>query len=118
MGSWLSAADLALFLRHNHVMNRIVTSAKLGEYLAAGLPLVTTWACPYFRPFAEAHSAALSVSDSLELPSDFKARLDALAAKGKDNTWRSKFSQAFKTAFSGANDPMNQYVGFIANQLR
>jgi predicted transcriptional regulator len=118
MAAWLSAADVALFLRHNHVMNRIVTSAKLGEYLAAGLPLVTTWACPFFRPFAEAHSAALAVPDSLELSSEFKSRFDVLAARGKDNTWRLQFSQAFKAAFSDANDPMNQYVEFIANQLR
>jgi len=118
MAAWLSAADVALFLRHNHVMNRIVTSAKLGEYMAAGLPLVTTWACPYFRPFAEAHSAALAISDSLELSPEFKARFDVLAVQGKDNAWRSKFSDAFKAAFSGANDPMNQYVDFMANQLR
>lgn len=118
MSAWLSAADVSLFLRHNHVMNRIVTSAKLGEYLAAGLPLVTTWACPFFRPFAEAHSAALALPDSLELPSDFKSRFDALAVKGKDTALRSQFSQAFKAAFSGANDPMNKYVEFISNQLR
>ena len=118
MAAWLSASDVALFLRHNHVMNRIVTSAKLGEYLAAGLPLVTTWACPFFRPFAEAYSAALAVPDSLELPGEFKSRFDVLAAQGKDNAWRSQFSQAFKESFSGANDPMNKYVEFIANQLR
>ena len=118
MASWLSAADVALFLRHNHVMNRVVTSAKLGEYLAAGLPLVTSWACPFFRPFAEAHSAALALPDSLELSSDFKSRFDVLAAKGKNDAWRSQFSQAFNAAFSSANDPMNQYVGFIAGKLR
>jgi glycosyltransferase involved in cell wall biosynthesis len=118
MAAWLSAADVALFLRHNHRMNRIVTSAKLGEYLAAGLPLVTTWACPYFRPFAETHSAALAVLDSLELPSEFKGQLDVLLAKGRDTAWRSQFSAAFKAAFSGANDPMNDYVKFMTDKLR
>ena len=42
MYKYLSAADIALFLRHNHTMNNIVTSGKLGEYLAAGLPVITT----------------------------------------------------------------------------
>jgi hypothetical protein len=117
MAAWLSASDAALFLRHNHVMNRIVTSAKLGEYLAAGLPLITTWACPYFRPFAESHSAALALPDSLELPKDFRIQLEILVARGKDLAWRTQFSQAFKGAFSGARDPMNAYVEFIAGKL-
>lgn len=39
---YISAADLALFVRHNHKMNRIVTSGKLGEYIATGLPVITT----------------------------------------------------------------------------
>src|SRR5690554_6182810 len=39
---YLSASDLALFLRHDHTMNKIVTSGKLDEYLSAGLPVITT----------------------------------------------------------------------------
>jgi glycosyltransferase involved in cell wall biosynthesis len=118
MPRYLSAADVALFLRHNHVMNRIVTSAKLGEYLAAGLPLVTTWACPYYRPLAEKHGASLALPDSLELPPGFDRTFAALAAKGANPSWRAEFSQAVQTAVSGQNDPLNAYVAFITRMLQ
>lgn len=117
MGAWLSAADVGLFLRHNHIMNRVVTSAKLGEYLAAGLPLITTWGCPYFRPFADTHSAALALPDSLEWPKDFQAQLEILVAKGKDRAWRAQFSGAFQDAFAGKLNPMEDYVRFIRSLL-
>lgn len=118
IGGWLSAADVALFLRHNHMMNRVVTSAKLGEYLAAGLPLITTWGCPYFRPFAEAHSAALALPDSLEWPKDFQARLQLLVTHGQDDAWRAQVSEAFERTFAGKAGAMNNYVQFIADLLR
>jgi glycosyltransferase involved in cell wall biosynthesis len=118
MGEWLSAADVGLFLRHNHMMNRVVTSAKLGEYLAAGLPLITTWGCPYFRAFAETHSAAVVLPDSLEWPRDFPAQVELLVARGKDDTWRAHFSEAFERTFAGKDNPIRDYVQFIANLLR
>lgn len=118
MGAWLSAADVALFLRHNHVMNRVVTSAKLGEYLAAGLPLITTWGSPYFRAFAETQSAAVVLPDSLEWPKDFQAQLELLVARGKDYTWRAQFSEAFERTFAGKSNPLSDYVQFIADLLR
>lgn len=118
MAAYLSAADLGLFLRHNHTMNRVVTSAKLGEYLAAGLPLVTTWACPYYRLFVEQHQAAVALPDSLELPAGFDESFAVLARKGKDASWRAEFSRAVKVTFSEQNDPLNDYVAFIAGLLR
>ncbi len=118
MAAHLSASDVALFLRHDHLMNRIVTSAKLGEYLAAGLPLLTTWACPYYRPFVEQHGASVTLPDSLELPERFDNSFTSLAAMGKDADWRGKFSSAVRAAFSEENDPLKQYVEFVKGMLR
>ncbi len=117
MGAYLSAADVAAFLRHNHAMNRIVTSAKMGEYLAAGLPLLSTWASTYYKPFVEEHSAAIALKDTLELPAGFDAAFEALAAKGKDTAWRAAFSQAFRSTLSEAK-PLQTYVQFITGFLR
>jgi glycosyltransferase involved in cell wall biosynthesis len=118
MGAYLSAADLALFLRHKHIMNRIVTSAKLGEYIAAGLPVLTTWACPYYRSFVEQHSAALEIPDSLELGPGFENPFAELTAKAKDPAWRGELSRAFRSAFAGENDSLQSYVQFMRQQLR
>ncbi|HEV2210808.1 MAG TPA: hypothetical protein VG167_18700 [Verrucomicrobiae bacterium] len=117
IAGFLSAADIGLFLRHNHMMNRVVTSAKLGEYLAAGLPLLTTWACPYYRPFVEQHSAALALDDSLELRPDFAAGFAALVANGQNERWRAAFSAAAIAEFSEDNDLHRAYVDFIRQRL-
>lgn len=39
---YLAAADVAFLLRKNHVVNTVSCPTKFGEYLAAGLPVVTT----------------------------------------------------------------------------
>lgn len=39
---YLSASDLGVLLRHKHLMNEVVTSGKIVDYLAAGLPVLTT----------------------------------------------------------------------------
>ena len=39
---YLNAADLGVLLRHPHVMNEVASPGKFGEYLAAGLPVLTT----------------------------------------------------------------------------
>lgn len=41
---YLNAADLGVLLRKVHTMNSIVTSGKMVEYLACGLPTLTTMA--------------------------------------------------------------------------
>ena len=40
--SYLNAADLGVLLRHPHIMNEVASPGKLGEYFAAGLPVLTT----------------------------------------------------------------------------
>lgn len=42
VNDYLNAADLGILLRDNHLMNKVAFPGKLGEYLAAGLPVLTT----------------------------------------------------------------------------
>lgn len=45
---YLSASDLGVLLRHKHLMNKVVTSGKIVDYLGCGLPVITTDAISKF----------------------------------------------------------------------
>lgn len=63
---YLSAADIALFLRHDHLMNNIVTSGKLGEFLASGLPVISTGAnASILNEFMIQENLLIKISDNL-----------------------------------------------------
>lgn len=51
VNSYLNAADMGILLRDNHVMNKVACPGKLGEYLAAGLDVLTT---PYIGMYSDA----------------------------------------------------------------
>ena len=42
INGYLNASDIGIVLRDSHNMNRVVTSGKLLDYLACGLPIITT----------------------------------------------------------------------------
>ena len=42
VNGFLNASDLAILLRENHTLNKVATPGKLGEYLSAGLNVLTT----------------------------------------------------------------------------
>lgn len=65
---YLSAADIALFLRHDHLMNNIVTSGKLGEFLASGLPVISTGAnAAILNEFMIQENLMIKLSDNLSI---------------------------------------------------
>lgn len=39
---YLNAADLGILLRHEHLMNRVASPGKFGDYVACGLPVLMT----------------------------------------------------------------------------
>ena len=41
--NYLNASDMGVALRHNHKMNKIASSGKVLDYLACGLPVLTTF---------------------------------------------------------------------------
>jgi glycosyltransferase involved in cell wall biosynthesis len=47
--AYLSAADVGLLLREDIIVNRVASPTKLGEYLACGLPVVTTPVAAHWR---------------------------------------------------------------------
>lgn len=42
VNDYLNAADIGILLREDHQLNKIVSTGKLGEYLACGLPVITS----------------------------------------------------------------------------
>lgn len=111
---YLSAADLALFLRHNHTMNKVVTSGKLGEYLSAGLPVLTTGNnANVLNEFIHENEAGYFIDDSLDL-SD--ALIDYLhdIYNGKDNfSKRHNICNETRQKFGDTENPFNDYTQFI-----
>lgn len=76
----LSAADAGLFLRHHHLMNKVVASAKLCEYLASGLPVISTGANSEFaNRFLRDRGHALFLRDTLPVDADISAQIAELA---------------------------------------
>jgi glycosyltransferase involved in cell wall biosynthesis len=113
MPGYLSAADIAMFLREHHLMNLIVTSSKLGEYLACGLPLLTTGANAYYNDFIKANEAGLFVTDLEHWSGTLNSGLTQLAARGKDVAWRAELSQNMQARYGRSADAMLDYVRFI-----
>jgi hypothetical protein len=111
--AYLSACDVALFLRHYHAMTRIVNSAKLGEYIANGLPVLSTGAHAGYHSFLEANDLQIVIPDSLVLGSDFHVRFQRLVENGKDTSRRVRLSSAALKEFCYAGDPLPQYVDMI-----
>jgi glycosyltransferase involved in cell wall biosynthesis len=85
---YLSAADLGLFCRHSHTMTRIVSSAKLGEYLACGLPVLSTGAHAYYNEYMQRTGMQLTIPESLEVPTGFERMLLDTVAMAQDTEWR------------------------------
>ena len=110
---YLCAADIALFLREHHTMNLIVTSSKLGEYLACGLPLLSSGANAYYNDFIRTNGAALFVTDLEHWSADLNPKLASLAQKGKDPAWRSALSEKMHLTYGRSAEPMLEYVRFI-----
>jgi hypothetical protein len=54
--AYLNAADIGVLLRHDHIMNRVASPGKIGEYVACGLKLLIT-------PATTNHSDILAQTD-------------------------------------------------------
>jgi hypothetical protein len=83
VSSYLSAADVALFLRHCHGMNQIVTSGKICEYLATGLRVITTGAnACVINDLIKKENLGYFLDDSLKIesPQSLLAFLDSSKA--------------------------------------
>lgn len=59
----LMAGDAGLLLRRDQVLNRVACPTKFAEYLACGLPVVTTPWAGHAAELVEMHNAGLVISD-------------------------------------------------------
>lgn len=113
LGEHLSACDLAVFPRHVHPMNLIVPSAKLGEYLVAGLPVITTGAHALYGSFIRRSGAGMFVDESLEWPPGRDQELDALVLRAQDPKWRSGLAESLVSEFLVRDDPYGRYADAV-----
>lgn len=108
--SYLSAADLGLLLRHHHTMTRIVATAKLGEYLACGLPVISTGAHAVYGSFIADHDLEARVDQPLTLTPELLEQVHRLAQRSADPLWRQRISEQAAARFTGDSDPTPAYL--------
>lgn len=118
MYQYLSAGDVAMFLRHEHTMNKVVTSGKLGEYLAAGLPVITTGNnAAVLNNLIKELNAGHFIQDDLAIDENLLAFMSELLIKKDSAESRKKISSETQKRFSEPSDPFTDYSDFIKNVL-
>jgi hypothetical protein len=112
---FLSAADVGFFLRHDHIMNRVVTSGKLGEYLASGMRVLTTGAnAKSLNRFIANNDRALFLDDDLRLTQEVKKRISAFLSDCTSDIDREKASEVFFKEYNLESIIMDHYPKFIS----
>ena len=119
VGRYLSAADVGLFLRHDHPMNIVVTSGKLGEYLAAGLPVLTTGAnAAILNNYIRFTGSGVFIDDDLLVDARLVGDLTALVQRFATTESRAGLSREAETQFNGDNDPFAGYAPFVGEVVK
>lgn len=72
---YLNACDVAFLLRHNHTMNAVASPTKLAEYLACGLPVISSrvsmkWVTPEAMKFVIVEEDMSDVEDITRVVND------------------------------------------------
>lgn len=117
VAGYLSAADIGLILRHDHTMTRVVSSAKLGEYLATGLPVASTGAHAIFSDALTEKNAVVCVPPNLAVTPQLLGHFKSISQKGQDPEWRVEFSAWIRHEFIERNNPLNEYVALVDQLL-
>ncbi|WP_345853968.1 hypothetical protein [Shewanella algae] len=73
---YLNASDAGLLLRDNHPLNKVAAPGKIGEYLSAGLSVITT-------PYIGNYSGPLAQEDIAILLEDFRDENELLEKLSK-----------------------------------
>jgi glycosyltransferase involved in cell wall biosynthesis len=117
--SYLSAADTGFFLRDDHLMCRIVTSAKLGEYLACGLPVISTDIASLYPEFSIRNGFSIRIDpESKEMTPDSIAKLnDLVACHQKNDSDRQRVSDLFHEEFSDQKIG-DSYASYVSKLVR
>jgi glycosyltransferase involved in cell wall biosynthesis len=116
VAGYLCAADFGLFLRHRHPMNLVVTSAKLGEYLACGLPVITTGGnAEVLNCFIREAKGGVFVPEDLTLSTEIVGDFESLWKRSQVAEYRHLLAEAYAEYFSGSRDPLVAYRHFMAS---
>lgn len=108
---YMSASDIALYLRHDHAMNDIVTSGKLGEYLATGLPVISTGAnASILNDYMQKEQCVIEINDKLEVTDEIVKLLSQVKVS---NERRSEFNKSFYEFFKTKDMLNKDYPAFI-----
>jgi hypothetical protein len=93
---YLSASDIGFFLRHNHTMNYVVTSGKLGEYLASGMKILTTGAnTESLNEFIRRSGQGCFIDDQLTLTDEVLKCLDLIRLDEEYESGRQELSKKY-----------------------
>jgi len=107
-----------MFLRHDHTMNKIVTSGKLGEYLAAGLPVITTGNnAAVLNDLIKELNAGHFIQDDFTIDESLLTFMSERLIKKDSAESRLKISSETLKRFSEPSDPFTDYSNFIKNVL-
>lgn len=117
VSGYLSAADIGIFLRDEHLMNQIVTSAKLGEYLASGLPILTTGVGALYHDYIRQHKAGLFINNLQTWDIAKNAEFLKLVTSGRNEAWRTNLCHDTFNTFCGSGGPVTEYVKFVKDFL-
>lgn len=112
VSKYLMAADIGFVMRDIYTFNYVAPTAKTGEYLATGLPVIYTKALKLYNEFIEEIDYCL-VEYRKEA---FFDRIDEIAAYTVTNEKRQKVSDLALTKYSFENNS-DQYIRIIKQAL-
>lgn len=103
---YLSCADAAFLLRSDNVVNRVASPTKLGEYLACGVPIITTAVAKAWPVYGRAAECFLVLEEARR--EDWGVRISAfLEAARKSTAMRERCREAAKAELADGIDARN-----------
>jgi len=103
---FLNAADLGILIRDNHLMNKVASPGKIGEYVACGLPIITTAASSFYSEKLRKSGQAIILNDDILLEKnieDINDFIKNILSKSHYNLWRSSLSKKNSKYFSNTS---------------
>ncbi len=107
----LNASDLGISLRDHHIMNSIVNSGKLMEYLACGLPVITTSALAIAKDI-KSNKLGLALEQIQNFEDNFE-EIDNFISKIENYSDRKRISQWANKSLSMQNY-ISEYIDLIS----
>jgi len=106
VNGFLNASDLGILLRENHMLNKVASPGKLGEYLSAGLNVLTTKHIGNYSKKMQEDNIGILIDDIYD-DNEILNQVNSFKGNRKReeiNKWASdKFSvQAYKKAYIDA----------------